>query len=115
MTLGETIGIVTHSFDNTNDAGEKVKALRIKIDFTGASDIDIKSWLCSNRVIAFARPLSKLPLEEMEALEGETFQATSIGQKIMSKQERMLAQLFNKVKDNPEKLAQLNELLEEDN
>ena len=110
--LGQAIGEVAHTFSNTNDAGEKCQ-LTIKLDFRNTSNVDIRSWLASNRVIAFARPLSKLSLDEMQALNGQTFQAASIGQKIKSKQERMLEDLFNKVSSNPEKLAQLKALMDD--
>jgi hypothetical protein len=111
--LGGLIGMVKHTFSNTNASGAKCQ-LTVNIDFTNTSDIDIRSWLCSNRVIAFARPLSKLSLDEMMELDGETFNASTIGQKVLTKHERMLADLFNKVKNNPDKLAQLNELLDDD-
>ena len=112
MTLGQSIGKVRHTFSNTNDAKDKVQ-LTINIDFGGCTDNEIKSWLCSNRVIAFARPLSKLTIEEMQELDGQTLAASSIGQKVKSREEsisvlmvaglpRALAEM---AVDNPEALA----------
>lgn len=84
MTLGQSIGTVKHTFSNTNDAGDKCQ-LTINVNFASVSDNDVKAWLCSNRVIAFARPLSKLTLDEMEELDGTTLDANTIGQKVKSR------------------------------
>ena len=120
MTLGQTIGTIKHTFSNTNDAGEKCQ-LTVGINFAGASDIDIKAWLCSNRVIAFARPLSKLTLDEMSEMDGKTLDANSIGQKVKSRSEQLQAltaigipeKLAVVALDDPVKMAKLNEMLDE--
>ena len=104
-TLGQTIGVVSHTFSNKNDQEDKCK-LTIKIDFSTASDTDIKAWLCSNRVIAFARPLSKLTLAEMEEQDGRTFVAQNIGRKIVSEAAQM-AELEATIKSDPEKVKSI--------
>ena len=88
MTLGQTIGKVRHSFSITNDAKEKVQ-LAITIDFSIASDVDIKQWLCSNRIIAGQRPWRALSADEIRSLDGMTILATEIGKKIRSREERL--------------------------
>lgn len=112
MTLGEMIGIVKHTFSNKNDAGEKCQ-LTLDLDYRNASDNEIVGWLNSNRVIAFARPLSKLNLDEMKELDGQVFQVSSIGQKIKSAKERMLEQLYNKIANDPGKLEQVLAIMNE--
>ena len=88
MTLGQTIGKVRHTFSITNDAKDKVQ-LAVTIDFSTASDTDIKSWLVSNRVIAGQRPWRALSKDEIESLDGQTILATDIGKKIKSREERI--------------------------
>ena len=88
--LGALIGIVRHSFNITNDGDEKT-SLTINVDFTSASDIDIKNWLVSNRIIAGQRPWRKLSLAELVDLDGSTFIAQSIGQKVKSRSEQIQA------------------------
>jgi hypothetical protein len=86
--LGQIIGKVRHNGSTTNDNKEKVQ-LSIIIDFSTASDSDIISWLCSNRFIAGQRPWRSLSAQELEALNGQTFRASSIGQKVKSRQEKV--------------------------
>ena len=86
-SLGELIGLVSHVFSITNDAGDKVQ-LNINIDFTGASSQDIKGWLVSNRIIAGQRPWRKLGKGELESLGGRSFAAESIGRKIKERGKR---------------------------
>ena len=88
MTLGQQIGKVRHSFNITNDAKDKVQ-LTITVDFSTASDVDIKSWLVSNRIIAGQRPWRALSRDEIKALDGTTILATEIGKKIKSREERI--------------------------
>ena len=128
-TLGQTIGTVVHTFSNKNDAGDRAQ-LTITLDFRTSSDADIKAWLCSNRVIAFARPLSKLTLAEMKDQDGNTFVASNIGQKIKSRQEQYDAyfnaftsqgipaskadELANALIDRPEALSVLDKNEDDD-
>jgi hypothetical protein len=86
--LGKAIGKVSHSFNITNDAGNKV-SLTITVDFSTASDQDIKSWLVSNRVIAGQRPWRALSKAELKAINGRTFMAQNIGQKVKSREEQI--------------------------
>ena len=88
MSLGQQIGKVRHTFSITNDAKEKVQ-LAVTIDFSTASDTDIKSWLVSNRVIAGQRPWRALSADEIRALDGQTIMATEIGRKVKSREERI--------------------------
>ena len=88
MTLGQQIGRVGHVFSVTNDAGEKIQ-LDIVIDFSLASNADIKGWLASNRVIAGQRPWRALSAKEIKALNYEVFLANDVGKKIKSREERM--------------------------
>ena len=87
-TLGSMVGVVSHSFSITNAAGDKV-SVQIKIDFTNASDADIRGWLASDRTIAGQRPWRSLSRRELEALNGTTFAASSIGQKVKSRSEQL--------------------------
>lgn len=83
-TLGKSIGLVFHTFKTTLDNGDSA-TVKIGFDFTSASDLEIQSWLVSNRVIAFQRPARMLTASELKALDGSTIVATSAGQKIQSK------------------------------
>jgi len=86
--IGKAIGTIRHSLNITNDNGEKVQ-LTIGIDFSSASDNDIKSWLASNRIIAGQRPWRKLSVSELNELNGHTFVAQNIGQKVKSRNEQI--------------------------
>lgn len=86
-TIGKAIGIVEHSFSIKNDREEKV-TLNIKVDFRTCSDQDVKGWLVSNRIIAGQRPWRSLSLGELWELNGKTFSANTIGQKVKSREEQ---------------------------
>ena len=88
MTLGQTIGIVKHACSITNNNDEKA-SITIRIDFSSASDSDIKSWLVGNRIIAFQRPTRLLSLSEINNLDGSTIQATEAGVKVKSRAEKI--------------------------
>lgn len=79
-TIGQQIGVVEHTLSITNSKDEKA-TINIKIDFSTASDTEIKSWLCSNRGIAGQRPWRSLTKAEIMELNGRTFDACSIGTK----------------------------------
>ena len=87
--LGALIGKVKHTLSITNDAGDEVKAITIGIDFTNSTDTEITSWLCSNRAITGQRPWRKLSKDELSALNGKTFSASTIGTKVKSKDEQL--------------------------
>ena len=87
-TLGKLIGKVRHSFKIKNDDNETVQ-LTITVDFSTSSDIDVKSWLVANRVIAGQRPWRALSAAELKALNGQTFIANEIGRKVKSRAERI--------------------------
>ena len=87
-TIGQMIGVVGHSFNITNDNKDKV-SLSIKIDFSTASDSDIRSWLTSNRTIQGQRPWRALSLDELNDLNGTTFIAQNIGCKVPSRAEQI--------------------------
>ena len=86
--IGKAIGIVSHSFSIKNDRDEKV-TLNIKVDFRTCSDQDIKGWIVSNRIIAGQRPWRSLSLDELNELNGKTFNANTIGQKVKSRKEQL--------------------------
>lgn len=91
-TIGQIIGTVSHNLSITNAKDEKVQ-LTIKIDFSNASDTDLKAWLCSNRAIAGQRPWRALSKDELVKLNGMTFMAETIGQKVKSLKETTAALL----------------------
>lgn len=90
MTIGQSIGLVKHTFKTTNDNKESA-TIGITFDFSSCSDVDIKNWLCSNRAIIMQRPLRDLTLAEMKALDGSTVDASACGKKVKSKHEQFLA------------------------
>ena len=87
--LGRVICKVKHTLSITNDAGDEVKGITLYIDFTNSSDTEITSWLCSNRAIAGQRPWRKLSKDELSALNGKIFPASTIGTKVKSKDEQI--------------------------
>ena len=91
-TIGQEIGVVGHSFSITNDQNEKVQ-LSVNIDFSTSSDNDVKTWLVSNRIIAGQRPWRALSKDKLIKLNGTTFMAESIGQKVKSLRETTTALL----------------------
>lgn len=86
-TIGQLVGVVKHSFSITNVQDEKT-TLNVKIDFSACSDNDMRNWLVSNRIIAGQRPWRSLSLDELKALDGTTFNANNIGQKVRSREEQ---------------------------
>ena len=88
QSLGKLIGVVNHTFSITNDNKDKVQ-LSIDIDFTGASDQDIKGWLVSNRIIAGQRPWRKLDRDELEGMKDGVFISQNIGQKVKGRSEKV--------------------------
>ena len=86
-TIGQLIGVVSQTFSIKNDQGDKVQ-LSVKIDFRSASDNDLKGWLVSNRVIAGQRPWRSLSAKELSELNGQTFNACAIGQKVKSREQQ---------------------------
>ena len=89
-TLGQLIGIQKHSCKTTLPSGESATNT-IKIDFTTSSDNEVISWLCANRAIAGQRPWKGLSIDELKALDGQTFSANRIGQKVKSKADKIEA------------------------
>jgi len=82
-TLGKAIGITVDNFSVTNNAGVSTK-IRVNIDYSGVSDTDIRSWLNGNRRISLQRVLRSMTSAEIDALDGTTFMAETIGQKVKS-------------------------------
>jgi len=87
--IGRAIGIVKHTLSITNVHEDKVQ-ITVNVDFRTASDVDIKTWLTSNRVIAGQRPWRSLSKDELEALNDQTFIAQNIGQKVKSREEQLV-------------------------
>lgn len=91
MTLGQEIGVVRHTFKISQYKGGPSMQLSIGVDFSTSSDDDIKGWLTSNRVIAGQRPWRDMNKEELKGLDGKTFVAQNIGQKIKTRKEQLQA------------------------
>jgi hypothetical protein len=93
--IGTLIGKITHAF-NVTPHGTKTKTpLTVTLDFSTASNADIKSWLASDRTIAMQRPMRSLTSDEILAnYNGQTMLASDVGQKIRSRAER-IAELVN--------------------
>lgn len=85
-TLGQMIGKIKHALSITNDAGDKASIV-VDFDFTTASDVDIKSWLCGSRAIAFQRPARALSADEITNLNNKVIIAQNAGQKVKSKEQ----------------------------
>ena len=89
MTLGQTIGIIKQTLKVSQSKGGPSEQITINIDFSTATDEDIKAWLGSNRAIAGQRPWRRLSIEDIKGLNGNTFIAQSIGQKVESREDRI--------------------------
>ena len=87
-TLGQRIGEVSKACKVTNAKGEAV-TINVNIDFSASTDTDIRSWLASDRIIAGQRPWRALSKSELEALDGQTFSANTIGTKVKSREEQI--------------------------
>jgi hypothetical protein len=87
-TLGQTIGKVSKACKVTNTKGDAVTIVVI-IDFSTSSDSDIRAWLASDRIIAGQRPWRALSADEIKELDGQTFNANSIGTKVKSRSEQL--------------------------
>lgn len=90
-TIGKMIGVVGHTCKVSQSKGGASTTINIKIDFSTATDQEIVSWLVSNRAIAGQRPWRDLSIDELNDLNGQTFVAQSIGQKVKSRQEKIQA------------------------
>jgi hypothetical protein len=114
ITLGQMVGQVDVALGVKNDAGDKVK-INVTIDFSTASDQDVRQWLGSNRVIAGQRPWRSLSKDELEGLNGKVFMAQDIGKKVKSRAEQINAligaglpkNLAEFAIDNPVEFAQV--------
>lgn len=118
-TLGSAIGIVSDTFEITNDVKEKTK-ITVKFDFTSVDDQTVKAWVASNRRIALQAQLRKLTIGEIEALDGTTIVAVNAGCKIKSRQEQVSAmtaagipvELAKMMIDDPEKFKEVMKKVE---
>ena len=90
-TLGQMVGVLTHTFKVSQYKGGPSTQLTVHVDFSTASDQDIKNWLTSNRIIAGQRPWRDLGVEELKEMDGTTFVAQNIGQKVKSREEKVQA------------------------
>lgn len=104
-TLGQIIGTHKHACKVSQYKGGPSTSISIRIDFSTASDNDIIGWLVSNRVIAGQRPWRDLSVEEVEDLDGQTFTAQAIGQKVKSREEKVQALISAGL---PKKLAEFS-------
>lgn len=88
-TLGQMIGKVEDNLSVTNNAGATVK-LRVFYGFSGMADSDVKTCLVgSGTRIAFQRVLRPMSSDEIKALDNQTFDACTIGRKIVTREERI--------------------------
>jgi hypothetical protein len=99
--LGALIGVVEHSFKITNSRDEST-SLKLRYDFTNATDNQIKSWLASNRTIAWQRANRTLSLNELNGVDGSTVVASNASKKAKSR-DQQIADLVNA--GIPEQLA----------
>ena len=119
MTIGQTLGIIGHTFSITNDAGDKVQ-LSIKLDCRTATDDDVRGWITSNRIIAGQRPWRSLSKAELTELSGTTFVAQNIGKKVKSRAEQVQSmvnagfplKLAEYAVDNPDQFKDVMEKVE---
>ena len=88
-TIGKTIGTIKHTCSIAQYKGGPSTQITVGIDFTTSTDADIKSWLVSNRVIAGQRPWRTLDESELIDLNGQTFIAQNIGQKVKSRSDQI--------------------------
>jgi len=86
--LGILVGTVKDTFKVTN-VNDETATITMGYDFSHCSDNDIRSWLAGNRRIAAQRPLRKLSVDEIMALNGTTIAADKAGQKVKSEQEQI--------------------------
>ena len=62
------------------------------VDFSNASEDQILEWALASRVIAGQRPWRELSPDELRAsVDGQTIDATAIGQKIRSREDQIKA------------------------
>lgn len=87
-SIGQMLGVVAHTFNITNDKGDKTQ-ITINIDFRTATNLDCRGWGVGSRIIAGQRPWRTLSLAELIALNGTTFIAQNIGQKVRSRSEQI--------------------------
>ena len=92
ITLGQLIGSQKRACKVSPDGKNGPSAtISINVDFSTASDNEIISWLLSDRVIAGQRPWRSLSIDEIKELDGTTFVAQNIGQKVKSRSEQIAA------------------------
>lgn len=105
----------TRKIKASND--EKV-TVTFTVDFSNASDEDLMEWALSNRVIAGQRPWRELSPEEIrQSVHNQTFDATTIGQKIRSREDQIKAtmnpalgidrEMAEWIVDNPEEYKKM--------
>jgi len=77
------------TLDVKNHNGVKVR-VNIDVDFSNASRDQIIEWALSNRVIAGQRVWRDLTADEIkESVDGQTFDALTIGYKIQSREDKI--------------------------
>lgn len=116
-TIGKAVGKVKKTVKVSQYKGGPSTQITVWIDFSHSSDEEIRNWLASDRAIAGQRPWRSLSIEEIDALDGKTFQASSIGQKVKSRSEQIQElinagipeQLAGFALDNPEQFAKIME------
>jgi len=102
-----------------NHDGIKVQ-VTVTIDFSNASDDQMMDWAVSNRVIAGQRAWRDLTVDEIKSsVDGQTFDAVTIGHKIRSREDQIKATMnpalgidrntAEWIVDNPEEYKQMLE------
>lgn len=114
-TIGKLVGKVKKTVKVSQYKGGPSTQITVWIDFSHSSDEEIRNWLASDRAIAGQRPWRTLSIDEIDALDGRTFNASTIGQKVKSRAEQ-IAELVNAgipenlagfALDNPTQFAQI--------
>lgn len=98
--IGRLIGVVeTDEFGCMASGGTSLK-VKIRIDFTDASDKDIIQWLIADRKIAFRSTRNKsLDEAKYKACTGKLFAASKIGEKpVLTEAEKSRMQLDSLLK-----------------
>lgn len=68
QSIGEMIGVVSHTYSTKNEAGVSVQ-ITTKYDFRKAPLDAVRGWLASDRTIDHQRKLRKMSAEQIKALD----------------------------------------------
>jgi hypothetical protein len=113
-TIGKLVGKVKKTVKVSQYKGGPSTQITVWIDFSHSTDEEIRNWLASDRAIAGQRPWRTLTIEEIDALDGQTFHASTIGTKVKSREDKIMdlvkaglsRELAEFSVDNPDVFAQ---------